>query len=238
MNIRNLALISALALITLPLQVWAENGDVAPEPRSVNGVQIGAEPEPRPALPPGWKPPLDRTISVHMLQGSLRAFLEEVGQQSKLEFIFVPPTAVDECLVTAFLQNITSREALQLALNVRGMTYQQAGRSNVYVITLRSNAKFCERVPPTRPAEGSCTALSGKPISLDCRDGALSDFADIVFRQSKASFFFWDGAEDFSINKKLREAPLDKAMKTILTENGLKVERLKLSETYMISLRR
>ena len=40
--------------------------------------------------------------------------------------------------MTAFLQNVTVREALQVLLEIKGLTYQQIGRSNTYVVTPRS----------------------------------------------------------------------------------------------------
>ena len=40
--------------------------------------------------------------------------------------------------MTAFLQNVTVREALQVLLEIKGLTYQQIGKSNTYVVTQRS----------------------------------------------------------------------------------------------------
>ncbi|MBI5881658.1 MAG: hypothetical protein HZB91_00905 [Elusimicrobia bacterium] len=43
-------------------------------------------------------------------------------------------------LVTAFLQNVTAREALQILLEIKGLTYRQIGKTNTFVISPRSNA--------------------------------------------------------------------------------------------------
>ena len=81
--------------------------------------------------------PLDRKIGPIRLKGApLSTFLDVVSAQSKVNFIITE--GLESKRVTAFLQNVTVREALQVLLEIKGLTYQQIGKSNTYVVTPRS----------------------------------------------------------------------------------------------------
>ena len=105
-------------------------------PRSqIQGVQIGAGAAQRPA-PAAPVSPLDTRVTVRVKGAPLATFLDTIAAQSKVNFIMTE--GVETKRVTAFLQNVTVREALQVLLEIKGLTYQQIGRSNTYVVTPRS----------------------------------------------------------------------------------------------------
>jgi type IV pilus secretin PilQ/predicted competence protein len=107
----------------------------APSPREVQGVQIGATAPSRSGAPVSLAP-LDMRVTVRVKGAPLATFLDTISAQAKVNFIITE--GLESKRVTAFLQNVTVREALQVLLEIKGLTYQQIGKSNTYVVTPRS----------------------------------------------------------------------------------------------------
>ncbi|MFI5347294.1 MAG: secretin N-terminal domain-containing protein [Elusimicrobiota bacterium] len=105
------------------------------ESRSVQSVQIGAAPAARAAAVSATAP-LDTRVTVRVKGAPLATFLDTISAQAKVNFIITE--GLEQKRVTAFLQNVTVREALQVLLEIKGLTYQQIGKSNTYVVTQRS----------------------------------------------------------------------------------------------------
>ena len=72
-------------------------------------------------------------MSVRVKGAPLATFLDTISAQAKVNFIITEGLEAER--VTAFLQNVTVREALQVLLEIKGLTYQQIGKSNTYVVT-------------------------------------------------------------------------------------------------------
>ncbi len=113
----------------------AEPEESAPSPRQVQGVQIGASAPSRSAVSASLAP-LDMRVTVRVKGAPLATFLDTISAQAKVNFIITE--GLESKRVTAFLQNVTVREALQVLLEIKGLTYQQIGKSNTYVVTPRS----------------------------------------------------------------------------------------------------
>lgn len=113
----------------------ASEPDEAPVQRSVQGVQIGASAPARSGGPASLAP-LDMRVTVRVKGAPLATFLDTISAQAKVNFIITE--GLESKRVTAFLQNVTVREALQVLLEIKGLTYQQIGKSNTYVVTPRS----------------------------------------------------------------------------------------------------
>lgn len=109
--------------------------DDAPAPRNVQGVQIGAAAPSRGPVERSVAP-LDTRVTVRVKGAPLATFLDTISAQAKVNFIITE--GLESKRVTAFLQNVTVREALQVLLEIKGLTYQQIGKSNTYVVTPRS----------------------------------------------------------------------------------------------------
>ena len=75
-------------------------------------------------------------VTVRVKGAPLATFLDTISAQAKVNFIITE--GLESKRVTAFLQNVTVREALQVLLEIKGLTYQQIGKSNTYVVTPRS----------------------------------------------------------------------------------------------------
>ncbi|MBI4351906.1 MAG: hypothetical protein HY550_10730 [Elusimicrobia bacterium] len=105
----------------------------------IESVQIGAVP---PKDAPMYEDvesvsPLDRKIGPIRLKGApLSTFLDVVSAQSKVNFIITE--GLEAKTITVFLRKTTVREALELLLRVKGLTYQRIGKSNTYVVQKRS----------------------------------------------------------------------------------------------------
>ena len=107
----------------------------APSLRQVQGVQIGAA-APARSQAERSVAPLDPRVTVRVKGAPLATFLDTISAQAKVNFIITE--GLESKRVTAFLQNVTVREALQVLLEIKGLTYQQIGKSNTYVVTPRS----------------------------------------------------------------------------------------------------
>ena len=105
------------------------------QPRSVQSIQIGAAAPARPA-PAAAVEPLDTRVTVRVKGAPLATFLDTISAQARVNFIITD--GVEQQKVTAFLQNVTVREALQVLLEIKGLTYQRIGKSNTYVVNKRS----------------------------------------------------------------------------------------------------
>jgi type II secretory pathway component GspD/PulD (secretin) len=98
-------------------------------------VKVGAQRRERrrPAAPVN---PLDTRIVVRVKNAPLATFLDTISAQAKVNFIITE--GLEKKRITAFLQNVTVREALQILLEIKGLTYQRIGRSNTYVVSPRA----------------------------------------------------------------------------------------------------
>ena len=82
--------------------------------------------------------PLDRKIGPIRLKGApLTTFLDVISAQSGVSFIVAD--GVENKNMTVFLRQTTVREALELLLRVKGLTYQRIGRSNTFIVQRRSS---------------------------------------------------------------------------------------------------
>lgn len=81
--------------------------------------------------------PLDRRIGQVRLKGApLATFLDVISAQSKVNFIISDD--VGSKTITVFLRKTTAREALEILVRVKGLTYQRIGKSNTYIVTRRT----------------------------------------------------------------------------------------------------
>jgi len=104
----------------------------------IDSVQIGGVPKEAPMYEEVESiSPLDRKIGPIRLKGApLSTFLDVVSAESKVNFIITE--GLESKTITVFLRKTTVREALELLLRVKGLTYQRIGKSNTYVVQKRS----------------------------------------------------------------------------------------------------
>ncbi|MEK7382947.1 MAG: STN domain-containing protein, partial [Elusimicrobiota bacterium] len=103
--------------------------------RGTHGVTIGAV-VPARAVSSASVAPLDIRVTVRVKGAPLATFLDTISAQAKVNFII--SEGLEQKRVTAFLQDVTVREALQVLLEIKGLTYQRIGNSNTYIVTQRS----------------------------------------------------------------------------------------------------
>lgn len=104
----------------------------------ISSVQVGgASQEPPMYENSETTSPLDRKIGpIRLKEAPLSTFLDVISAQSKVNFIITE--GLEKKTVTVFLRKTTVREALELLLRVKGLTYQRIGKSNTYVVQKRS----------------------------------------------------------------------------------------------------
>ena len=106
--------------------------------RNVQGVQIGTPAPARPSAAAAPVSPLQTRVTVRVKGAPLETFLDTIQAQAHVNFIVTE--GLESKRVTAFLQNVTVAEALQVLLEIKGLTYQQIGHSNTYIVAPRSKA--------------------------------------------------------------------------------------------------
>lgn len=177
--------------------------------------------------------PLDAKVSLRMKRVPLRAYLNEVGRQSKLHFNFV--SGVESCAVTAFLKNVTARDALQITLNIEGIAYQQLGRSDTYTIVPRMDMKICPTDPPMSRPYSTCKHTTGPGINVSCVSAMLSDYAETIYGLSGANFFFPNGAEFQPITTDLYKSDLAQAVHAIEKLDSVTISQFGPSNIYVVT---
>jgi len=116
-----------------PTQPVAPAPEAAPLPQPEEAV---------PAAKPAPRPPIETRISVRVSDAPLASFLNAISAQAKVSFII--GEGVEKVKITAFLQNVTVREALDVLLETKGLTYSRIGKTNTFVISQRAT-----KGPPT-----------------------------------------------------------------------------------------
>ena len=202
-----------------------------PQPR---GVQIGAAAPIRSTDAFHPRPPLDNRFSINLRDGSLEEFFVEVSSKTKLEFVLVQ--GIGDCRVGAFLNDVSVREALQIVLVAAKITYQQLGRSNSYTVVPRMGDRPMCPPKPKEIAKGKCITGSA-PISVDCKDGRLSEFAEDLHNQSGAGLVVWNEALEFPVNVNLSKASLKKALKKIRKHKSLDVQQFGTKNIFTFALK-
>lgn len=176
--------------------------------------------------------PLATPINLNLPDGTLGSFFEEVGRQSKTEYILVQ--GLEKCRIAAFVRNLTLRQLLQTTLEAGGMSYQQLGRSNSYTIVRRRGGPTCQ--PPPRPApSGLCTSGS-KPIPLECTNAPLTALAKGIFEQADASIIVWNDAVEYPASIKLSKTSLTKALMELRKIPGISVRQIGKDAKFLISM--
>lgn len=129
--------------------------------------------------------PLDRKIGPIRLKGApLTSFLDIISAQSKVNFIVSDDVTAKQ--ITVFLRRTTVREALEILLRVKGLTYQRIGKSNTYIIMKRTSTQpnlvtkiytlnYIPLIPLTEKGESS--QLSSQIISQASSGGEESGFS-------------------------------------------------------------
>ncbi|NLO91633.1 MAG: hypothetical protein GX410_06550 [Elusimicrobia bacterium] len=80
--------------------------------------------------------PLQKRVTLVVNNVPLTAFLNSISMQAKLNFIVAKD--VENEKITASLRGVTVQEALQILLQVRGLSYQRIGSTSTYLITKRA----------------------------------------------------------------------------------------------------
>ncbi len=116
----------------------AEAAAAAPAaPSAVSGTQLGgASAEAVEAVTREAVSPLDTRVTVRVKEAPLATFLDTIAAQARVNFIITE--GLERVKITAFLQTVKVREALQVLLEVKGLSYERVGKTNTFIIRARS----------------------------------------------------------------------------------------------------
>lgn len=182
-----------------------------------------------------YKNPLDKPINVRITNRSVQSYLDQISAQTNVYFFL--EEGVERCRLTAFLQNVPARKALSVLLETGGITYQQKGKTNHYVVSSPPDGTKCFQSPPKKPARGSCRAGMGLPITLSCTNGPYHKFAEIIAAQTGTNFVLMPGAENYPITAQLEDADFPEALEALLNSGPMTIQVMGKSKIHVISPR-
>jgi hypothetical protein len=190
--------------------------------------------------------PMDKRITIRLPYGHLPDYFDAIEKQSGIRFFVSGPL---HCEVSAFLRDVPAREAIQLALQMKGLTIlaDNEGLKGLYIVTAQDGVPACPAGPRRRsPSHGSCCptdcdALSpcsdakiAESTSFICKDATLAGFAATVFDHSKASFFLGNGTGQYPISARLTGTDMEPVAEEILAGKSLSVKRFGTSRTFLL----
>ena len=171
---------------------------------------------------------LDAKVSVKVRHAPLHGFLESLSSQAKLNFILAE--GLEDRKVTAFLSEVTVREALDSLAELSGVGYRKLSHGGSYLIAPLSSPQLeLEALKDAGPA------LAGR-VSVALRHAPLSDFAAMLSEQTKANFTVDESVAERSVTAFLENVPAREALEIVLTIKGLvcRRQRSRGRELYLI----
>lgn len=76
---------------------------------------------------------LDQRVTVRVKDASFDQFLDTLSAQTKMNFIV--GEGLDDLKVTAFLQNVTAREALEVVMTIKGLSCKRLENRDAYMMS-------------------------------------------------------------------------------------------------------
>lgn len=120
-----------------PVEARPETQPGAIQPEPATPV---VQPKPVKKKKPEKLPPGLAKITVRLSNVSLSTFLNAVSQQTKVNFIL--SEGLEKKTITAFLDQVTLEEALQVLLGIKGLTYEKIpGKTDTYLVTTRKETQ-------------------------------------------------------------------------------------------------
>jgi len=173
-----------------------------------------------------------------MVRQPVAAVLADVSRQTGLRFDVSPESK--GCRMSALLRDINVREFLQILQVTHWLSCQREDARSPFSCSASAERTACPRTSPARPASGTCRPAAGKGLSLECRDGPMSKFAELVFDRTDANILLMGGADEYPVNVQLVDATLDKAMRfgPLGLPKALTYQRIGRSKTYVFSVRK
>jgi type II secretory pathway component HofQ len=176
------------------------------------------------AIPPD--PELYARVSVDVRQAPLANFLDALSAQAKVSFILLDGTEGRQ--VTAFLHDVTVKDALDVVKEADGIDYRRLGSSDTWFVGPKDSLAL--REPPV--IEGG--AVLDQRVTVKVKNAPLSEFLDTLSAQSKINFIMQDGLEGKKVTAFLQNVSVREALEIMLALKGLSCRRFDGKDTYII----
>ncbi|MBI3553835.1 MAG: hypothetical protein HY077_15175 [Elusimicrobia bacterium] len=173
---------------------------------------------------------LDSRVTIEVRQAPMATFLDTVSAQAKVNFILTE--GFEKKRVTAFLHDVTIKEALDVLGQTNGVGYRQVGRSNTYIIAAKDS-------PQLRQPEiaGGGSDLDQR-VTIRLKNAPLDQFFESISAQTHLNFALDEGLEGRKVTAFLQNVTVREALEVMLTIKGLSCRKLDDNKTYGIGKKR
>lgn len=176
---------------------------------------------------PPTAPWLDQRVSVDVRRAPVSTFLDTLSAQAKVNFILAG--GVENTKVTAFLHDVTVREALEVLREGRGIGYRQVSRTNTFIVA-----------PKDGPEINSPVVIEGgkeldQLVTVRVKNVPFDQFLDTVSAQTKMNFIVGEGLDDMKVTAFLQNVTAREALEIVMTIKGLSCRRLDSRDAYLMS---
>lgn len=187
----------------------------------VSSLQAGPTPSPAP-----W---LNTHVTVDVRQAPLGTFLDTLSAQAKVNFILAG--GVEDKKVTAFLHDVSVKDALDVLMEARGIGYRQVARTNTFIIAPKDSPEI------TSPAVIEGGKELDQRVTVRVKNAPIDEFLDTISAQTKMNFIVDEGLEDMKVTAFLQNVTVREALEIVMTIKGLTCKRSDTQQTYMMSKR-
>lgn len=171
---------------------------------------------------------LDSRVTVDVRQAPMATFLDTLSAQAKVNFILTE--GFEGKKVTAFLHDVTIKEALDVVGQTNGIGYRRVGKSNTFIIAAKDSPQL--KAPEIIGGGSELDQL----ITVRVKNAPLDQFFDTISAQTHLNFALDEGLEGRKITAFLQNVTVREALEVILTMKGLTCRKLDDHKTYDIGM--
>ena len=171
---------------------------------------------------------LDTHVTVEVSHVPLNMFLDSLSAQAKVNFIMTE--GFEDKKVTAFLHDVSVREALDVLKETKDLDYRRLSDTNSYIVASKGS-------PALDPAViGEDPALDVK-VTVRVKNSPLDTFLNTVSGQTKVNFILDEGLEKMKVTAFLQNVTAREALEIVMAIKGLDCRRLDGHATYVMTKR-
>jgi type II secretory pathway component GspD/PulD (secretin) len=187
----------------------------------VSSLQAGPTPSAAP-----W---LDTHVTIDVRQAPLGTFLDTLSAQAKVNFILAG--GVENKKVTAFLHDVTVRDALDVLREARGIGYRQLAHTNTFIVAPKDSSEI------NNPLVIEGGKELDQRVTVRVKDAPIDQFLDTISAQTKMNFILDEDLEDMKVTAFLQNVTVREALEVVMTIKGLDCKLSDTKKAYVMSKR-
>jgi hypothetical protein len=170
---------------------------------------------------------LETKVTVKVRHAALTSFLDKLSRQAKINFVLAE--GLEKEKVTAFLNDVTVEEALEVIKQIKGLDYKRLGSSETFLIGRKESL-----------ALHSPSLIDGGPeldrkVTVALRGAPLDKFLHVLSEQTQANFALDESLGSQRVTVFLENVTAREALETVLTVKNLSCRRLKGKAVYEVA---